>query len=340
MVLLLSLALFADSSLTVDSLVATVRTLAKKHKDADVAESLDRLQLTQRLDDRVIEILESEGAGPQTLGALQRLRDRSQLLPAAPEPPPGMTPPPPPSLEEEREIWQTTVALALQYTRSLPDFLCTETVYRWTDSSGNEQWQADPTVIADIAFSGGKEQYKLVSVGGKPSKQPMLEVGGTMSQGEFGSVLATIFKPASDTEHRWDHWTMLRKRATSVYFFRIAASQHPHVLVYGTPGGQNARAVVGEHGFVYIDRETNQVSRIIAEADEIPADFPVRKSRSVLDYDYAEIGGSRYFLPLRAELRLDTESVRNLNSVEFQKYRKFSASTRLNLDDGVDTVKK
>jgi len=40
---------------------------------------VDNLKLSERLEDRVIEILESEGAGPETLGALQRLRDDSRL---------------------------------------------------------------------------------------------------------------------------------------------------------------------------------------------------------------------------------------------------------------------
>src|SRR5580692_5380682 len=95
----------ASEPVSVDSVVAAVRTsIAKKHKDAAIAESLDNMKLAQRLDDRVIEILESEGAGPQTLGALQRMRDASRLLPASPGPPPGMTPPPPPSSDEEHRV--------------------------------------------------------------------------------------------------------------------------------------------------------------------------------------------------------------------------------------------
>src|SRR5580692_916072 len=101
----------AAEDVPVDSVVAAVRTaLSRKQKDSAAAAALYKMKLAQRLEDRVIEILESEGAGPQTMGALQHMRDESRLLPASPDPPPGMTPPPPPSFAEEDRVWQETAA--------------------------------------------------------------------------------------------------------------------------------------------------------------------------------------------------------------------------------------
>ena len=137
--------------------------------------------------------------------------------------------------------------------------------------------------------------------------------------------MATIFKPASETDHRWDHWTILRKRPTSVYFFRVPASHHPHELWYRTGPDKAIFAVVGMHGYVYIDAETGSVTRISSVVEDIPHGFPVKKSATVLDYDYAEIGGRRYLLPLRAEVRVDAGDLQSLNAVEFHKYRKFGA---------------
>jgi hypothetical protein len=316
-------AVAAESS-SVDSVVATVRTsLHKKHKDADLAASLETVKLAEHLEDRIIEILESEGAGPQTLGALQRMRDRSRLLPLPSNPPPGMTPPPPPAAVEERQVWQATGGKARDYTRSLPDFICTETVHRWTAPDGNEAWQPSPTVVAELTFFEQRENYKSLTIDGRPAGESLQAVTGVMSQGEFGSMLAAIFNPSADAYYRWDHWTTLRKRPTYVYFFRIAVSHAPHRIFFGAAGGKPVGAVTGEHGFLYIDRETNSVTRIVQEAEDIPAGFPVQKSGTVLDYDYADIGGTRFLLPLRAEVRLDAGKTQNLNTVEFQAYRKF-----------------
>jgi hypothetical protein len=145
-------------------------------------------------------------------------------------------------------------------------------------------------------------------------------------------MLATVFGTASETGYRWDHWTTLRKRPTSVYFFRVTASHHPHELWFRTGPGKAIKAVVGLHGYVYIDRETDRVTRISAVAEDIPAGFPVQRSSTVLDYDYADIGGTRYLLPLRAEVRIDAGKLQSLNAVEFQKYRKFRADASVSFD--------
>jgi hypothetical protein len=318
----------ADDGVPVDSVVAAVRTsIAKKRKDAVTAAALDQVQLAQHLEDRVIEILESEGAGPQTLGALQRLRDASRFLPAPPDPPKGMMPPPPPSAGEESQAWQNATDKARDYIHTLPDFICSETIYRWADPTGNEKWQPAPTVVADLTFFDRQEHYQVKTVDGKPSDKSLPELNGAISAGEFGSMMATIFKPDSETERRWDHWTVLRKRPASVFFFRIAASHHPHELWYRTGPGKMIKTVVGLHGYVYLDPENGSVTRISTIVEDIPAAFPVQRSNTVLDYDYADVGGTLYLLPMRAEVRMDAGELQSLNAVEFHKYRKFGADT-------------
>jgi len=210
-------------------------------------------------------------------------------------------------------------------------------VHRWIAPDGNEAWRASPTVVAELTFFERKEHYKLLTVDGRPAEKSLLAVGGTISQGEFGSMLATIFSPASDTDHRWDHWTTLRKRPTSVYFFRISIAHAPHHLVFAAGDGKTVGTATGEHGFLYVDRATNSVTRIVQEVEDIPAGFPVRKSSTVLDYDYADIGGRKFLLPLRAELRLDSAKTQNLNAVAFQAYHKFVAGTSIQYwDTGQD----
>ena len=324
----------ATTASTVDAVVASVRaSLRQKHKDAKLAASLAKVALSQRLEDRVIEILESEGAGPQTLGALQRLRDASRLLPEPPDPPPGMTPPPPPPLAEERQVWEATGIEARGYIGSLPDFRCTETVHRWIAPQGNEAWQPSPTLVADLTFFDRKEQYKLLTVDGKTAPNSLLDVDGASSRGEFGTILATIFDPALETYFRWDHWTTLRKRPTSVYFFRIALSHAPHRLIFGATAQDRISTATGEHGYVYVDRETNSVTRIVQDSDDIPPDFPIQRATTVLDYDYADVGGTRFLFPLRAEIRIDAGKQQNLNTVEFHKYRKVASDAAVKYGD-------
>src|SRR4051794_18330004 len=68
---------------TVMELAQTVRAgIATKRADADVADDVRRVVLTQRLEEAAIEQLQSEGAGPLTFEELERLRDASESLPA------------------------------------------------------------------------------------------------------------------------------------------------------------------------------------------------------------------------------------------------------------------
>jgi hypothetical protein len=330
---LVAVCLFAMAAddISVDAVVSTVRAaLSDKQRDSTTAATLSKMKLAQQLPDRVIEILESEGAGPQTLGALQHLRDASRLLSPPSDPPQGMTPPPPPSYTQVQETWHVAAAKALAYDRALPDFLCLETIHRWLDPTGREMWQAAPAVVVNISYFDRKEQYSVVSVGGKKSKESVEEVAGAMSQGEFGTMLETILGPAAQADYTWDHWTILRKRPTSVYYFRIPADRQPYQLKYGAPPAM-VKTFVGLSGYLYIDPESRNVTRISATAEDIPAGFPVQRSSTVLDYDYAEIGGQRYLLPMRAETRLDAGKIQSLNALEFQQYRKFASDTKVTL---------
>src|SRR4051794_9280192 len=102
----------SGQSLSVDKLVAFLQSSSKmikegKMTDRELAGYLSKVKLTERLDDRPIEELQSVGTlGPKTLEALRGRRDHSQALASArmtlPEPKP--TPIPPPSSEEQAAI--------------------------------------------------------------------------------------------------------------------------------------------------------------------------------------------------------------------------------------------
>src|SRR5712691_10599094 len=85
----LGLAAAADMSLTVDKLVAFVKsTVQLKQPDKQVAEYLHHVKMVEKLEDQTIEDLQGLGAGPKTVGALKELRDVSASMREAAPPPP------------------------------------------------------------------------------------------------------------------------------------------------------------------------------------------------------------------------------------------------------------
>src|SRR5258708_29595718 len=89
----------ADMRLSVDQIVSFVSSSVKlKTPDKEVADYFRHVQLTNRLDESIVENLQSLGAGPKTVGALRALITSSATLsPPAPVDPklPRPTIPPP-----------------------------------------------------------------------------------------------------------------------------------------------------------------------------------------------------------------------------------------------------
>ena len=101
--------------------------------DGEIAKFLAKTRLTEKLDDVTIEKLLASGIGPKTLIALQTLRDQSQTLATAkPVPPPQKVElPPAPNAEEQAAIIDEVREYALNYSKSLPNFLSTQVVRRY-----------------------------------------------------------------------------------------------------------------------------------------------------------------------------------------------------------------
>jgi hypothetical protein len=319
---------WAQSPGSVAAIVATVRGgLESRQSDSNVAKALHKVKPAQRIDTVVVEELESEGAGPKAVEELERLAELSSDLPD-PNPAPVFSHPPAPSEAERRGILQGARRIALNYTRSLPDFICTEMVRRFENGRGS--WELKDTLEVKLSYFDQKEEYHLLRRNGRASVASYRDVGGAVTEGEFGSTLASIFAPDSQTEFRWDHWTTLRKRTAHVFTFHIAVEHSTYKMEYGTrPGMRTSSVITGQHGAVYVDAETNQVVRLISDSDSIPPDFPVQIATTALDYGFVDVGDRKYLLPLRAEVRMATSFLRVRNLVEFNGYRKFAGESTI-----------
>jgi hypothetical protein len=72
--------------------------------------------------------------------------------------------------------------------------------------------------------------------------------------------------------------------------------------------------------------------RVTLEAENMPASFPIQEVKSMLDYDYTDISGQEFLLPLRAEMRMREGKVLVKNQTEFRSYRKFGAEATITFD--------
>jgi len=245
---------------------------------------------------------------------------------------------PKPSEEERARLLEQVREAALNYTRSLPDFICTQEVKRYVDATGRDRWTPTDTLMVKLTYFGQKENYQLLTINDKPTNLEYMKAGGASSKGEFGTVLYMVFDPKSATEFQWNSWTTLRKRRAAVYSYRVERAHSEYVVSVQLDRGSQRETLVGFHGEIVADRETNMVLHMTTVA-EPPAGFPMRQAVTSLDYDFTEVGGRQYLLPLKAEVEMWSTKLHTRNHVGFHSYQKFQSETTISFETDEDKSK-
>jgi hypothetical protein len=243
--------------------------------------------------------------------------------------------------EEQTRLVEGARAAALEYSSSLPDFLCTERIVRREDPRNDNRWRPLDTLTVRLSYLDHRENYKLMAIDGKPTQLEYLAVGGALTTGEFGSRLIALFTPESKAVFEWKGWAQLHGRRVAVLHYRIGRENSTFLVGEGTgdPKGKNA-IVVGYRGEVSIDEETRRVLRLTAMA-ELPAGFPIRESTSTVEYDFRKVGGKQFLVPVSAVAGMRRGNYKSENHVEFRDYRKFQGESTIsfeNLDEKVKTL--
>lgn len=324
----------AQTKITVDQLVGFVKSSVELHEDdRKVAEVVRKIRLSNQLDAQAVEMLQSLGAGRLTMAALRALSTDSASLPAAPAPAPKLSvaPIPGPDAIEQKAILAAITENALSYTNGLPNFICMQVTRRYMDRAGGDNFRLTDTIAERLSYFEHKEDYKVISVNGAPvTNRKHEQLGGATSSGEFGSMLFEVFSPESQTEFQWERWGKLRDHIMHVFSFRVRLENSKYNI---TAGDVKRTVTVGYHGMVFADRDSHAVMRITMEADDIPADFPIRSASEVLDYDSVGISGQKFILPLKVEMRMRDGRESMKNEAEFRLYNKFGADTSIQFGD-------
>lgn len=98
---------------------------------------------------------------------------------------------------------------ALAYTKSLPDFLCTEVTRRYSapsDRGLEPSWKLLDTLTVRVSYFDQKEAYRVVRINDKPADKDLAKVGGWATRGDFGSMLRGVFDPKSEARFEWERW--------------------------------------------------------------------------------------------------------------------------------------
>lgn len=326
-------ALSAQARVTAEQVVQFIQSaIRQKQDDGQVAREVQKLKLSTKLDEAAVASLQRGGAGPKTVAALNKLAADSASLPASASAGPKPEAPPAPPPEEQKKILEAIRETAQAYTENLPNYICAQVTERRVDPAGSGDWHKQDTIQERLSYNDHREEYKVVMINDRLALDKKHDqLGGATSSGEFGSILRSIFDPRSQAEFEWSRLVRLARpageRVTNVLAFRV---RQP---VYTIDHQASGRSItVGYHGYIWADRETGSVLRIKLDCDAIPADFPIQSVSLDLNYDFVEIAGQRYVLPLLSDIRSREGRLVSWNQSRFANYQKFGADATITFD--------
>ena len=218
---------------------------------------------------------------------------------------------------------------ALAYTLELPDFICMETVRRSNNVRGSG-WRVKDILRVQLGIAEHKEHYKLVTLNGRPTNLSYRSLGGALTEGEWGSLLGEVFRPGAAT-FRWERQGTAGGRPAYIFSFYVPPENATFHLEFGYRSGEPQSTVVGHKGLEWIDLETQQVTRIEQTA-VIPRDFPLKTSKTTVDYTWIDIAGRNWLLPSKASTIMGTRDLVTRNEVEFRDYQKFAADSSVTFE--------
>ena len=241
----------------------------------------------------------------------------------------------PPSSDVQTALVAEVRRLALDYSKSLPNFLCTQ-ITRRSESpvrAGREpSWKLLDTLTIQLSFFEQKENYRVVNVNGKATDKRLEDLRGFKVKGDFGSLTMAIFEPRRETHFDWDHWGAWNSRPTAVLSFRI---EQAHSVVEGNymRDGKHVHFVLGCKGQVEVDWETRQVVGVTVESVDVPAESPVREGQLTVRYGYQKIGERDVLLPLDSATTLSVFGKWTKTENQFTGYRMYSADSAISFGD-------
>ena len=271
---------------------------------------------------------EQDFGKPRTVTAAEPApaEKESPAVNIAPAEPAAIAGPSHPATGSDDQIILEARMAAESLTASLPDFLVEQVTTRYFSNGFPADWQTIDTVTADVASVQGTEQYSNVLINGVSADRP-IERTGAWSTGEFVSTLQDVLSIATNAAFHRRGPDRIAGRSAVVFDFKVAqANSH-----WGLVAPDQRRFNPAYDGAIWIDQETGRVLRIEQHTTALPADFPVKRAETNLDYAFARIGESMFLLPSASENIgcMSGSGVCTRNAITFHNYRKFSTDSNV-----------
>ena len=215
-------------------------------------------------------------------------------------------------------------AAAETFTERLPNYVCKEYMARFASNARPVDWQALDVVSANVVYEDGRESYRNVAVNGRATNKGMEALDGSWSTGEFASVLVDLFSPSTAAIFRLERTAAAAGMSVRVYGFDVR-KPNSHWRVQAA----SQTIFPAYEGSVWIEPKSGRVLRIEIQARALPAEYPMDRVETAVDYENVRIGGREFLLPAHAESLSCQRGTNNCtrNTIDFRNYHAYEADS-------------
>jgi hypothetical protein len=333
---------------------------AQSMPDADMAQKLAGLVLTDRLSSARLAELINRLPGEKSRMAVTVLADQSIFLPPSPD---AMPTDPIPDAASTRQMLVKVVNYVNTTVRQLPNLMATRATNGFEDrpreerltSTGIESLEYLPlhwvgSVNMEVTYRDRQEVAdKSVKVEKKGNG-----VGGLITTGEFGPVLSTILADALKGKITWARWEKSSDGTLAVFHYQVPEDKSNYrvqfcCIIDGyTSDGTAESKVFNERsayqGDIVFSPADGSVRRLTLQAD-LPTGALVSAAGMAIEYAPRDIGGRSYLCPVKSVSILQAHTAQQtgafsranykgppktfLNDVIFSHYRRFGSEMKV-----------
>ena len=347
----------AATQVTVAQLEQTLAA-ANTQPDAQLADQLAAIELTQRLSPSTLARLQSALPGPQSQQELSILAAQSSFLGL---PPAELPANPAPNAADQRQIMTGVIAYITQTIKKLPDFIATRDTRTFEDRpAGLYSYQPlrfTTQTSVNVVYRDGQERDT-----NSKGKKVDIAAQGLVSWGEFGPILTIVLLDAAKSQLSWSHWEQDAAGQVAVFRYTVPIKNShyqvqfccisdwdPAQLASDSTTGHLYQKQAPYHGEMSVDPATGAIHRITVIADLGPYD-PLIAASIAVQYGPVDIGGKSYICPIRSEALAQRHVTQNregtiastaisqgpilnrLNEVTFTQYHIYRGESRILTD--------
>ncbi len=211
------------------------------------------------------------------------------------------------------------------YISHLPNFICAQDTKQFEAGRKPTHWHKGDTLRFKLVFNGGREERSIELVNDRPPGPRQRWRAPLTTEGEFGTLLGSIFGASSKTSFTWHGWDTVRGHRVVVFDFAVDQAHSTLKLTLS----DLAHSVVPYRGSVYANPDTGEVWRITDSPYDIPPEIRTKSIATTIEYGEVPIAGATYLLPVEASVLLNTGTNNIRNEMWFGEYRKFEADSRV-----------